>query len=184
MDLRQRRSIKIRELIGEYDDHNNQMLSEIMSLKAKIADVTEENKISMTLNAKTVNSLIKMHEKTKEALDEKTCEIANMKQKLQSVKNTNQELSQEILELKMNKNIFANDDSVERNREIKPFSCKYCDKSFFQVHEVKKHIKIHKFISEVKDEASEKPSSKKEDEKYLKKRMQSFQENEFDESKN
>ena len=179
MNLRQRRSIKIRQLIGEYDDHNNQMLSEIMSLKAKIVDVTEENKISMTLNAKTVNSLIKMHEKTQEALDEKTNEIANIKQQLQSVKNTNQELSQEILELKMNKN----NDSVERNQEIKPFSCKYCDKSFFQVHEVKKHIKIHKFISEVNDEATEKLSSKKGDEKNLKKRKQSLQENESEESK-
>ena len=34
-----------------------------------------------------------------------------------------------VLELEMNKNIFANDDSVKRNWEIKPFSCKYCDKS-------------------------------------------------------
>ena len=71
MNLRERRSIKIRQFIGEYDNHNNQMLSEIMSLKAKIVDVTEENKISMTLNAKTVNSLIKMHEKTQEALEKK-----------------------------------------------------------------------------------------------------------------
>ena len=171
MDLRQRRSIKIRQLIGEYDNHNNQMLSEIMSLRAKVVDVTEENKISMTLNAKTVNSLIKMHEKTQEALDEKTNEIANLKQQIQSVKKTNQELSQEILELKMNKN----SDSVERNQQFKPFLCKYCDKSFFQVHEVKKHIMIHKFNSEVKDDATEKPSSKKGDEKNLEKRRQSLQ---------
>ena len=40
-----------------------------------------------------------------------------MKQQLQSVKNTNQELSQEILELEMKKN----NDPVERNQEIKPY---------------------------------------------------------------
>ena len=68
-----------------------------------------------------------------------------------------------------------NNDPVERNQEIKPYLCKYCDKSFFQVHEVKKHIMIHKFNSEVKDDATEKPSSKKEDEKNLGKRKQSLQ---------
>ena len=34
----------------------------------------------------------------------------------------------------------------ERNQEVKPFSCKFCDKSFAQVHEVKEHIKIHASI--------------------------------------
>ena len=40
---------------------------------------------------------------------------------------------------------------MERNPEIKPFSCKLCDKTFFQVYEVKEHIKIHNSISEVED---------------------------------
>ena len=52
----------------------------------------------------------------------------------------------------LNKNTFANNDSLERNHEIKPFSCKHCDKSFLHVHEVKKHIKIHTSIPEVEDE--------------------------------
>ena len=30
--------------------------------------------------------------------------------------------------------------SLEKSHEIKPFSCKFCDKSFFQVYEVKEHI--------------------------------------------
>ena len=35
-----------------------------MSLKAELVEVTEEHKISLTLNSKTVNSLVKMNEKT------------------------------------------------------------------------------------------------------------------------
>ena len=42
-------------------------------------------------------------------------------------------------------------DSLERYHEFKPFSCKFCDESFRQVHEVKEHIKIHVSISEVED---------------------------------
>ena len=41
--------------------------------------------------------------------------------------------------------------SLERSYESKPFSCKVCDASFFQVHEVREHIKIHDSISEVED---------------------------------
>ena len=56
---------------------------------------------------------------------------------------TNQELLQKIQELETNNNTFENNVCLERNNEIKPFSCKYCDKTFVQVHEVKEHIKIH-----------------------------------------
>ena len=55
------------------------MLQEIDSLKAKLVEVTEEHKVSLTLNSKTVNSLVTMHEKTQEALDEKTNELAHIK---------------------------------------------------------------------------------------------------------
>ena len=44
--------------------------------------------------------------------------------------------------------------SLERSYESKPFSCKVCDASFFQVHEVREHIKIHDSISEVEDETT------------------------------
>ena len=46
---------------------------------------------------------------------------------------------------------IAQNDPMERNYEVKPFSCKLCDKSFLQVYEVKEHIKIHNSISEVED---------------------------------
>jgi hypothetical protein len=116
------------------------MTYEIISLKAKIGEVTEEHKTTMSLNAKTMNSIVKMNEK---AQDDKSNELANIKQELQSVKVTNQELLQKIQVLEMNKNEFAKNDFFKGNLEIKPFSCKYCDKSFHQVHEVKEHIIIH-----------------------------------------
>ena len=46
---------------------------------------------------------------------------------------------------------IAQNDLMDRNHKIKPYSCKLCDESFFQVCEVKEHIKIHNSISEVKD---------------------------------
>ena len=41
-------------------------------------------------------------------------------------------------------------ENVEQH-EIKPFSCKFCDKSFNQVHEIKEHIKIHNSVLEVEN---------------------------------
>ena len=40
---------------------------------------------------------------------------------------------------------------MEINDEIKPFSCKFCDKSFHQVNEMKEHIKLHNSILEADD---------------------------------
>jgi hypothetical protein len=158
LDFSLRRSLKIRKFVekiaAEYVSVDHQMTYEIISLKAKIVEVTEEHKTTMSLNAKTMNSIVKMNEKAQEALDDKSNELANIEQELQSVKVTNQELLQKIQVLEMNKNEFANNDSFEGNHEIKPFSCKYCDKSFHQVHEVKEHIKIHDSISEVEDETT------------------------------
>ena len=56
---------------------------------------------------------------------------------------TNQGLLQKIQELETYNNIFANNVSLKRNNEVKPFSCKYCNETFVQVHDVKEHIKIH-----------------------------------------
>ena len=88
MDFRLRRSLKIRkfvERINTYefvDDHT-------VSLKEKIVEITEEHKMSMSLNAKTMNTIVEIHKK---ALDDKTNELAHTKQELQSVNVTNQEL--------------------------------------------------------------------------------------------
>ena len=42
-------------------------------------------------------------------------------------------------------------ENTDLKKKMKPFSCKLCDKSFFQVYQVKEHIKIHNSISEVED---------------------------------
>ena len=101
IDLSKRRSLKIRQFIETFGNNDHQMLQEIDSLKAKLVEVTEEHKVSLTLNLKTVNSLVTMHEKTQEALDEKTNELAHIKQELQRVNATHQELLQKIQESKI-----------------------------------------------------------------------------------
>ena len=144
MDFSQRIQSKIREfarkISAQYDSVDHQMLTEIVLLKTKIVEITNEHKIAMSLNAKTMNSIVKMHEK---AFEEKTNELVNIKEELQKVKVTNEELLQEIQALKMNKPNFSTNDSLEKFQEIKPFTCKYCEKSFLHIHGVKKHVKIH-----------------------------------------
>ena len=55
MDFGQIRSLKIRqfvEKIEQYDSVNSQMSAEIVSLKAKIVEITDKHEIVMSLNAK------------------------------------------------------------------------------------------------------------------------------------
>ena len=180
VDFSLRRSIIISqfvEKIAEFDPLVKMYEKAQESLKEKtneLANIKEEHESVKVTNEellKTIQELevnkdslddplVKMNEKTQAALDEKTNELANIKKELQSVSVANQELLQKIQELKksqeleVNKNSFANNDSstMKIHCEIKPFSCKYCDQSFLQVHEVKEHIKIHKSMPEVDDE--------------------------------
>jgi hypothetical protein len=88
LDFSLRRSLKIRKFVENIAEHGNvdhQMVSKIVSLKAKIVEVTEEHKSTMSLNAKTMNSIVKMHEKAQEALEHKSNELINIKQELQTV---------------------------------------------------------------------------------------------------
>ena len=99
--------------------------------------------------------LLKMYEKAQESLKEISNELGNIKEEHESAKITNEKLLQKIQELEMYKATFTNQDSSEKNHEIKPFSCKFCDKSFHQAQEVKEHIKIHTTtISKVEKETS------------------------------
>ena len=104
MDLSQRRLSILRDFIETFGENPLQILQENASLKAKIVKITEEHKSEMSLLAKTMNHIVKMHEKTQEAFDEKTNELANIKQELQSVNLTNQELLQKFQESKIVKN--------------------------------------------------------------------------------
>ena len=56
-----------------------------------------------------------------------------------------------LLKIRQFVEMIAQYNPLKRYHEIKPFSCKFCDKSFFEVHEVKEHIKSHNSISEVED---------------------------------
>ena len=71
VDFSQRRSLKIRqfvERIRKHDIVDDKMLSENITLRARILEITEEHKTILLLNAKNTNSIIKIYKK---ALDDK-----------------------------------------------------------------------------------------------------------------
>ena len=61
------------------------------------------------------------------------------------------DIKQEPLEEEGQQSAFEKHDSLGRHYKIKPFSCKFCDKSFDQVHEMIEHIKIHNSLLEVEN---------------------------------
>ena len=122
--------------------------SEIVSLKARIVEITDKHKLAMSLHAKNLNSILTMHKKE---LDDKTKEITTIKKELECVRVTNDELRLKVENLQMCKST-----EIKRNCEIKPFVCKYCSRAFAQVLEVKEHIKIHfdtahQYYKDIKD---------------------------------
>ena len=74
-------------------------------------------------------------------------------EKIEELESMNKQMAIEIVSLKA-KIQMAKIYPLEKNHEVKPFSCKYCDKSFAQVHEVKEHIKIHASILKKNDETA------------------------------
>ena len=56
-----------------------------------------------------------------------------------------------LLKIRQFVEMIAQYDPLKRYHKTKPFSCKFCDKSFLEVHEVKEHIKIHNSNSEVEE---------------------------------
>ena len=71
LDFNKRRLLKIRQFVEETSQHesvNYQMKREIVSLKAKIVEITNEQEIAVSRNA--------------EAMDKKIKELANNKQEL------------------------------------------------------------------------------------------------------
>ena len=72
MDVNQRRSLRIREVIGklelsekneELESLNNQRSREIVSIKNKLLKITEEHKMAMSLNTKNMMRIVKNHDK-------------------------------------------------------------------------------------------------------------------------
>ena len=115
MDFSHRKSLKIRQIVENYAQLGLIRYPISRNDKTKIVEITEEHKIDMTL---------------------KNIALTN---ELQSTKVINQELRQKIKDLEMNKNTFGTNDSLERNVEIKTFSCKSCDKSSPKVLDNSQH---------------------------------------------
>ena len=80
-------------------------------------------------------------------------EKLELPEKIEELESVNKQMAIEIVSLKA-KVQMAKIYPLEKNHEVKPFSCKYCDKSFSQVHEVKEHIKIHASIMKNNDETT------------------------------
>jgi hypothetical protein len=83
--------------------------------------------------------------------------------KIKELENMNNQMAGEIASLKAELQIakisFANSDSIAieiksdwdpKDRDNTPFSCKFCDKYFFEVHKVNEHVKLHASIIETK----------------------------------
>ena len=81
---------------SEFKITNHQLSSENISLKTKMVEITEEQKVALSLNSKTLNSIVKMHEKS---LEDKNLELKRFKEELQIVKSANSDLSKRIQEL-------------------------------------------------------------------------------------
>ena len=87
---------ELSKLKQEFESTNHQMSIENTSLKSKMVEITEEHKVALILNSKTMNSIVKMHEKS---LEDKNLELKRVSEELQNVKSANSELSKRIQEL-------------------------------------------------------------------------------------
>ena len=104
--------------------------------KEKIAAIESDHDKGKNFKMKMEESILKLYEQ----LDKEKHENSTMV--------TNQRRS---LKIKQFVEKIAKYDSLEGSQKVQPFSCKFCDQSFLELHEVKEHIKVHEYISEVKD---------------------------------
>ena len=75
-------------------------------------EIKEEHKVAMSLNSKTMNSIVKMHEKV---LEDKTNELSNIKEELKLSKIPNLANSKRIQELEL-----ASNQVSEKKEDFKP----------------------------------------------------------------
>jgi chromosome segregation ATPase len=102
------------------------------SLKKKIVEITEEHKAIMSLNSKTMNSIVKMHEK---ALEDKNNELNKVKDELRVAKSTNLKISEKIQELET----FNVSKENESENLKKKFCCVICDLRFAYKQSLMRH---------------------------------------------
>ena len=102
----------------DFDLKINLMSSENNSLKEKFIKIAEEHSAAMSLNSKTMSSIVKMHEK---ALDDKNNELNNVKKDLQIAKSTNLALSNRVQELELSSNNQVHDKKEKFKPSLKTF---------------------------------------------------------------
>ena len=122
----------------DFDTKSKQLSSENNSLKEKVMKITEEHKVAMSLNSKTMNSIVKMHEKV---LEDKTNELNNIKEELKVSKTTNLANSKRIQELELVSNQVS---EKKPNKAKQRYSCEICGSSFTKKNSLKHHVEaIH-----------------------------------------
>ena len=92
-------------------ERDNPLLEEIVSLKAKIEELTEKHQKDMKHNvclAQNVQNLIKKQKETQKALDDKTKELADVGKELDAVQDTCEGLLLELQEMKISRNTVEN----------------------------------------------------------------------------
>ena len=102
----------------DFDLKINLMSSENYSLKEKFIKIAEEHSAAMSLNSKTMSSIVKLHEK---ALDDTNNELNNVKVDLQIAKSTNVALSNRVQELELSSNNQVHDKKEKFKTSLKTF---------------------------------------------------------------
>ena len=102
------------------------------SLQKKIVEITEEHKGTLSLNSKTMNSIVKMHEK---ALEDKNNELNKVKDELRVAKSINLKISKKIQQLET---FNVSKENESKNLE-KKFCCVICDVRFAYKQSLMKH---------------------------------------------
>jgi FK506-binding nuclear protein len=101
----------------EFYVKSNQMSIENNSLKKKVMEITEEHKVAMSLNSKTMNSIIKMHEK---ALEDNTNGLKKVREELQVTETNNMAFSKRIIhELELASKQFSSESPKEEATDAK-----------------------------------------------------------------
>ena len=98
----------------DFDLKINLMSSENNFIKETVGKITKEYNAAMSLNSKTMSSIVKMHEK---ALDDKNNELNDVKLDLQIAKSTNLALSNRVQKLESSSN---NQVILDKKEKFKP----------------------------------------------------------------
>ena len=127
----------------------NNIKQEPVEEKEKIAAIESDHDKGKNFKMKMEESILKLYEQLDKEKHENSTMVTNQRRSLKI---------KQFVEKIVKYDSLKGSHEVQPNRQ--PFSCKFCDQSFLEVHEVKEHIKVHESISEVKDLRSQVKSLK------------------------